>query len=217
MRVLARRAGRPLLGLLPLGLCLLLAASSSARGDDAAPTGTTPSWTVDVHVVRVDLADPGAAEVAPATDADGTTARSFADCLAELKQRGSTTLLLDQRGTTATGFPLTLRQQQREWIEQFVTRSAGNEQWNGSSLDEGASVLLTCGSLASYQVEVSWCLAQPKSRTRQPAQLSSTWNGTFKPQGGRMLVLRQAKQIVPQGGDRAGVEIYVFLTLIQGS
>jgi hypothetical protein len=203
--VARHKALRALLG----GLLLLGAASlgiPAARGGESEPT----AWVVDARIVRVDLVDPAAAEQTPFQEPDGLEARTFPDLLGALKERGTTTLLLDQRVTALSGTTAEAKRQRTRWIEQFQRRDVNNENWIGSALNESASVQVVCGETCEYTVDVEWLLPLEAEGMTEPL-VRSAWKGRLVARPGRTLVLRQAEQVVWRSTERRGFELYVFL------
>jgi hypothetical protein len=110
------------------GVALGVAGAHSGPRAAAEDAGTGPqrpaTWVYDLRVVRV---DPPAAEVVetaaratPAAVTGATTTTPWADLLAGLKDRGRTTILLDQRGSAVEGGATEFHQQRRRSVLSLV-------------------------------------------------------------------------------------------------
>ena len=187
----------------------LLSSGPQPAGADEGPQGM---WVYDIHLVRVDTTTPEVVEAAPAFLGAGTTVtESWAALLAKLKDRGQTTVLLDQRITSLPGSEILVRDTGDRQIEQFSRRDRNNETWQSSTLSSGASVKLKTTDHVAYSIEFKWMLDREEGELR-PLLSTASWSGMHTLLDGRTLALRYAKQVRLEHREPRGVELYAFVT-----
>jgi len=219
--------------LLPVIALLLvpfvMAPGPMARAGDGAadaPAAATPSapgvgWVYDVRVVRVLGATPDAVE-APATWAQDdhgapTVTTSWADILVQLKARGTTTLLLDQRVTAVPNVEVEVEEGCDWQIAIFDRRDRANEFYKSSVMSKGCQAKLETGAFLQYDVQVNWALGQKPAaedddEAARPLVGTVTWKGAYPVLRAQTLVLTHREQLVLPDGTVEPVEFYAFLT-----
>lgn len=203
--------------LLITGLVLVAAAAlaPAVRGGDEPQGGPDGVWVYDVRVVRVDTPTPEAVEAALPWEAAGTSTvdTPWPVLLQQLKARGATTILLDQRVTGCPGYTVTASQTRDRQIETLVNRDLANERWQGSPCVTGCTAKLETSTrnVLEYNVEARWEIRSEVERVR-PIFCSSRWDGTHPDLTGRTLVLSYREQAETWGDARVGVEIHAFVT-----
>ncbi len=132
--------------------------------------------------------------------------------LENLKARGTTTVLLDQRVTSLAGREVLVRDTRDRQIEQFSRRDRNNETYQNSTITTGCTAKLRTDEGLKYDVEVKWALARQEGDLR-PALGTTAWSGDHPLlDGGKTLALRWAQQSVWEGRPTRGIEIYAFVT-----
>lgn len=180
-----------------------------AEADDEAPSGGV--WTYEVRVVRVDPATKEGAEAADPFGDRMTTKLSWREALSLLKQRGATTILMDQNISTRTNQKASTQSDRTVPIMMLNFASKSDEQKRASNVKTGCRLQLTpdTGGVR-YSLRVQWALSAPKSADA-PEQFVAEWNGSHAPLRGETLVLHYREQVARDGGSRA-VEIYGLVT-----
>ena len=198
-------------------MALLLAASTVLTGD-AARAGEDAAaakgvWIYDVRVVRV---DPSTREVAESPDAipglTGTTTKaSWRECLAALKQRGATTILMDQNVTTLPGKKASAKRDRTVPILALNFANRNDEQKRASNVKTGCRLdVVPSGQVLDYSLAVRWSLAAAKP-SDAPEQFVAEWSGAHPNLQGETLVLHYREQ-VEQGRSSRAIEIYGLVT-----
>jgi len=203
-------------GLLVLTAALLLGGPARADGDARAGSRAGGVWTYDVRIVRV---KPVAAEGAEAAlpfggEAGTTTDLPWKDALALLKQRGATTILLDQRVTTRPGEKATASSE-RTWAGLAInTKNKDDEQWRSMQVRTGCKLdVIPDEDTLRYVVQARWTAGSTPGADWPPEQFMAEWNGSHAHLDGHTLILHHGEQVpVGDGGHNRAVEIYVLLT-----
>lgn len=208
---------KTLLTLLALVAIAALLPASGARGEDEGTAADAPTWLFDVRIVRVDAPTPEAVETPAPWEAAGTctTSLGWTDLLTQLKARGRTTVLLDQRITTLEGMEALASQSGDRQIEQLQSRDLSNERWSSAPIVTGATAKLRVAdaSVLAYQLEARWEI-RPDVDGVRPMLRMSKWAGTFRAiPNGETLALTYREQIRTWGEARVGTEIHAFLTM----
>jgi len=201
------------LAALTVTLAFALLPGRPARAED--PAVQPGVWIYDLRVVRVEPVEAAGAEAALpfGTNSGATTDLPWKDALALLKQRGRTTLLLDQRVTTLTGVKANASSERVRPVLLVNMKTKNDEQRRASTIRSGCKLEVTPGDDAMrYVVDVRWT-APAASPDGAPQQLSAAWQGSHPPLRGRTLVLHQGEQVrVRNAGQARAVEIYALLT-----
>lgn len=197
-------------------ICLLAGAlAPSVRGEEGENAPAVETWVFDVRVVRVDAATPEAVETPAPWEADGscTTTTPWPELLKQLKARGKTTLLLDQRITALADLEAVASQTRDRQIQQMQSRDFNNERWQSAPLMTGCTAKLkVAAAVLSYQVEARWEIRADVESVR-PLMCTTKWAGTFPvTPAGETLVLTYREQVETWGEDRVGQEIHAFVT-----
>jgi Flp pilus assembly secretin CpaC len=199
--------------LVAAGAALILGDRAGAEERDApAPQGV---WAFDVRIVRVDPPSKDGAEApAPFASMTGTTMKTtWRDALALLKQRGATTILMDNNVTTLDGEKATAASDRTVPILAVNFANKADEQLRATNVNTGCKLEVTPGGeVLRYGVRVQWTLG-PAAGSEPPEQFVAEWNGSHPRLDGDTLVLTYREQ-VPHGKDGAvrAVEIYALLT-----
>jgi len=189
----------------------------SAQGEEGAQAPSLETWMFDVRIVRVDAPTPEAVETAAPWEAAGscTTDASWPELLTQLKARGRTQVLLDQRITSLVGMEALASQSSDRLIEQMQSRDLSNERWSSAPIITGGTAKLRVSDpdVLTYQLEARWEIRSTADNVR-PLMRTSKWAGTFRaiPNGGT-LALTYREQIQTWGDARVGTEIHAFLTM----
>ena len=208
---------KPLLTALTLVLIAGLLPASSVRGEEGPGTSDAATWLFDVRLVRVDAPTPEAVESPAPWEGAGacTTSLTWPEILAQLKTRGRTTLLLDQRITALAGSEALASQTGDRQIQQLQSRDFNNERWSSAPLVTGGTAKLRVGDgdALTYQLEARWEIPSNEDGVRSLLR-TSKWAGTFRaiPNGGT-LALTYREQIRTWGEARVGTEIHAFVTM----
>lgn len=204
----------PLVAIVALAVALLFSSALPVGADDGAkedaPAG---QWLYDIRVVKVvgdhDLAarpaawaeGPGGSPVVPTP---------WAGLLTSVRERGATTILMDQRVTTLPDMAVEATQSRARQLEVFDRRDQNNEFWKGSILNEGCTAKLVPGDHLEYEVHVQWTQARPGSTI--PLQATSRWRGNVLHFPGSTFVLSHREQVDIGGEAPVTVEIWAFLS-----
>ena len=196
-----------------LSLLAVSAVAGAARADDGED-GAAGVWVYEVRVVRV---DPAVAETSetPSTleSATGTTVKmGWPEMLAALKQRGRTTVLLDQRITKLEGVKGYAMTERAVPIVSIASSDINNTQKRSATIKTGCKFEATTTTHLQYNLEAKWILDAPGGDFGPPQQVTG-WNGTHPNLSGETLVLSYREQ-VDQGPGKAAraVEIYGLIT-----
>ena len=203
-----------LLSLALLATGLLASSGDRAWSEDDATVAPAGVWVFDVRVVRVDLASPEVTESpVPWETSSPMVSMPWTDVLAHLKSRGTTTLLLDQRGTSVWNEPLSLVQTHDVQIRAFQSQDVSNERWGSSTLTFGCAANLAPlgGKHLQYDIEAKWLIDRVKPSER-PIVSMTRWKGTTPPLAGKTLGLSYREQVEVLGEARRGFEIHAFVT-----
>lgn len=204
------------LGLALLAGGLLATSGDQAWGDDGPSDALSGVWVYDVRVVRVDTTTPEITETsAPweVTDGGPTVTTAWPVLLKQLKERGRTTLLVDQRVTAMAGTEAVVTQKRDRQIRMFQNQDLHNERWQSSTISTGCTAKLSMQApgFLRYSVQVSWEMG-PEDSDLRPLAGSTAWSGTYPALRGETLVLSYREQVVYADREPRGVEIHVFVT-----
>jgi hypothetical protein len=210
-----KRTRLAVLALLGAAALLLLSPTPRARAGDppAAPAGV---WVHDVRVVRVDLTHPETAEQAgpfPELGQGTTITLPWNVVLARLKERGRTTLLLDQRVTAMPAVKSTAQEERNVQVVQEVQEDQHVTTWRAQNVKTGVRFTQTSTAESmAYELEVKDVVAPPVDKT-SPTETVVSWNGTHPPLRGTTLVLHHRRQVMAlRDAAPCGVELYGFVT-----
>lgn len=209
-----------------LALAILFGSAASdgprarAEGEAAAPAPA--AWVLDVRVVRVDTTTRMTVEAAspwePSGPSGSWTKLPWAELLAGLKSRGTTTLLCEQRVTAADGGTASIRQTRKRPVLMLRNETAqplGNTRLLETSyVETGVSGELTLSRESTkYVFHAEWEEADVAA-TGGAAFGSTSWNSSYGPlfRDGETLVLPYRSQ--PPSDDKVAraIEVYVLLT-----
>lgn len=194
-------------------------------------------WIYDIRVVRVDPPNPEVAEKHPTWFPEGTTTttKPWQELLTSLKQRGTSTILLDQRVTGLENSNCTAVQKRERPVLAVNNKDLNNVQSRLTTLESGCRVKLTTNAagVLTYDVQAMW-IFDPVARTlspvrdtepkpgamrvpatvvHAPVQGLTTWQGTHPSLSGNTLVLHYREQVAHEGeAAPQAMEIYTFLT-----
>jgi len=177
----------------------------------AAPKGV---WVFDVRVVRVDPATKEGAEAPhPIAEMTGsTTTQSWPKMLGALKQRGTTTILMDQNITTMPGEKARGHSDRTVPIMALNFANKNDEQKRASNVKTGCRLDFTpAADRLQYGLHVQWALAAAKTDD-PPEQFVAEWNGSYPNLNGETLVLHYREQVTQTKGAARAVEIYGLIT-----
>lgn len=198
------------------GLAALVLAPA-VQSEEAEAVATPGLWMFDVRLVRVDAATPEAVESQAPWEAEGSCIvdTPWPELLSQLKARGKTTLLLDQRVTSITGMEALISQtSDRQW-EQLVSRDLSNERYGIAPIVTGGTAKLRMQEpdRLQYQLEARWELRSGSEQVRS-ILCATKWSGTLAAVAdGRTLILSYREQIETWGDARVGTEVHAFVTL----
>ncbi len=188
-----------------------------ARADDAkaeAAPAKAGVWVYDVRVVRVDPATKEGAEAAHpfGTLGGSTTKLAWPAALAALKQRGTTTILMDQNITTMPGDKARSHADRTVPIMALNFANRNDEQKRSSNVRTGCRLdLQPLPDRLQYGLQVRWAL-QGRTSEDPPEQFVAEWNGSHPPLAGETLVLHYREQVAQGKGSMRAVEIYGLVT-----
>lgn len=203
-----------------LALFLTFALLAPARPFATADEGMSPeTWTFDVRAVRVDASSPDIVEKhAPwEVDAQGREVASpavdlpWTKILAALKERGQTTILVDQQLTGVKGQEVDMIQNRDHQVRTFQGADINNERWIGSVVSTGTKAKLLVGDVFEYEAEVRWAHSTKEPIGGLPTGMVR-WRGSYAVESGETLVLHHRNQKASPGVESNGIELYVFLT-----
>ena len=195
-------------GAIPLLLGDALAPRLAAADEKPAPSGV---WTYQIRVVRVDPATKEGAEAPDPFGGGMTTKLAWREALGLLKQRGATTILMDQNISTMSGEKASGHSERVVPIMALNFASKGDEQKRASNIKTGCKLDLTpTETRLLYGLRVQWALQAAKS-TDAPEQFVAEWYGSHPPLRGETLVLHYGEQVA-QGDATRAVEIYALVT-----
>lgn len=208
-----------------LALAILFGSAASdgprarAEGEAAAPAPA--AWVLDVRVVRVDALVRGAVETASPWEPTGAsgawTPRPWAELLAGLKTRGTTTLLGEQRVTVSDGGSAKVQQVRKRPVKQLrnetVQPTGEMRLLETSYVETGVSGELSLRpSSMKYDFRAEW--EEGATTTGGVTLGTSTWHSDYGqlPRDGETLVLPYRSQ--PPSDDKVAraIEVYVLLT-----
>lgn len=184
---------------------------AAQAGDEGGASGV---WVHEVRVVRVDPAAPEVSETPSVLEsATGTTVRmGWPETLAALKQRGRTTVLMDQRLTTLEGLKGHAGGDRSVPILALNAKDLQNEQRRSARVRTGCKFEATVTAHLQYDLEVRWILDTPGG-DNGPPELTTTWSGTHTTLDDETLVLSYREQVAQaQGKPPRAVEIYGLIT-----
>jgi hypothetical protein len=213
------RRAPALLGLVALGAVGLLVERAARAEDGEASPRAPETWVLDVRVVRLDPADAGAVEVAPTWQTAGagaTTTAVWADLLKDLKARGRTTILLDQRLTAIGGVPMSFKQTRMLPLVMLRSRADKQELWETSYRETGTKGLIEGMTEAGvkgmrYEIDVTW--EEPQSKDGMLPISTTSWKGSHSSLlVNETLVLTHRQQWTAGEAATHGIEIYVLVT-----
>ncbi|MDF1702767.1 MAG: hypothetical protein P1V36_16585 [Planctomycetota bacterium] len=197
-----------------IGASLLSAGAPAVAGDGDAKT---PSgvWVYDIRVVRVDppMAE-GAEQPSPFPEMKATTiSLPWAECLARLKKRGTTTLLLDQRLTALQGRGSNVSEETTTPLLSANFEDKNNVQYRAQVVRTGCSFeQTTTGPSFQYQVQIQGALTAPADKA-PPIQYTVKWRGDHPRLDGATLVLVNRRQVAKaKGAASKALEHYAFVT-----
>jgi hypothetical protein len=209
-----------LIGAFSLALLLVFCpmAFNPAVAEDkpAAKAESSPAvWIYDVRLVRVDpAAAEGAEKAGPFAKANGTTtSASWPEALAALKNRGQTTLLMDQRVTALEGTKAEAKMVRSLPVLAAAFQDKANRQLRSARLQTGCNAALTTtGASFFYDVEVKLALHPPTDDMGAP-EMTTRWSGSHTTLSGKTLVLHSREQILSADGkSQRAVELYALIT-----
>lgn len=208
-----------------LALAILFGSAASdgprARAEGEAATPAPAAWVLDLRVVRVDALNRGTVETASPWEPSGTsgawTPRPWADLLAGLKTRGTTTLLGEQRVTVSDGGSAKVRQLRKRPLAQLRNEThqpTGDMRLLETSyVETGVSGELSLRPTSmTYEFRAEW--EEGVTATGGVTLGSSTWRSDYGPslRDGETLVLPYRSQPLPGDKPYPTIEIYVLLT-----
>lgn len=208
-----------------LALAILFGSTASdgrrARAEGEAATPAPAAWVLDVRVVRVDALTRGTVETASPWEPSGTsgawTPRPWAELLAGLKTRGTTTLLGEQRVTVSDGGSAKVQQLRKRPLAQLRNEThqpTGDMRLLETSyVETGASGELSLRQTSmKYEFRAEW--EEGATTTGGVTLGTSTWHSDYGvlPRDGETLVLPYRSQPLPDDKTSPTIEIYVLLT-----
>ena len=201
------------------GLCAMGWQPAVADDKPAAKAPATPNvWIYDVRMVRVDPATPeGAEKPGPFADLSGTTTRAtWPEALAALKNRGQTTLLMDQRVTALESEKGMVETSRSMPMLAASFADDNNRQLRSLRMMVGCQAALLTGGAGgatfSYDLEVKWTLHHPVADLGSP-EVKTRWSGSHTTLAGKTLVLHSREQVLASDGKSLrAVEIYALVT-----
>jgi len=201
--------------LVAAGALLGTVASSGVRAARAEDKPISGVWAFDVRIVRVDPPTKEGAEAPPPfTSMTGTTTKAtWRDALTLFKQRGPTTLLMDNNVTAVDGEKAAASSDRTVPILAVNFANNADQQLRSTNVKTGCKLEVTpAGSLLRYSLQVQWT-SPAATNLDAPEQFQAEWMGSHPRLDGDTLVLQYREQ-VPYGKDGTlrAVEIYALLT-----
>lgn len=198
------------------GLTALVLAPT-VQSEEAEAVATPGLWMFDVRLVRVDAATPEDVETPAPWEAGGSCIvdTAWPELLSQLKARGKTTLLLDQRVTARAGSEALISNTLDRQIQQLTSRDLSNERWGVAPVVTGGTAKLRMQEpdRLQYQLEARWAIRSNREQVR-PIMCATKWMGDLPAVAdGRTLILSYREQIETWGDARVGTEVHAFVTL----